>query len=58
MVFNHRADVNSEHPEMSWQFFVSHYQNETQARRDRYFTYRLSNGTLWYGIDAPEDATP
>ncbi|KAI8191750.1 Oxygen-dependent choline dehydrogenase [Colletotrichum sp. SAR 10_65] len=52
------ADVNSEHPEMSWQFFVSHYQNETQARRDRYFTYRLSNGTLWYGIDAPKDASP
>ncbi|KAF4809302.1 Oxygen-dependent choline dehydrogenase [Colletotrichum siamense] len=52
------ADVNSEHPEMSWQFYVSHYQNETQARRDRYFTYRLSNGTLWYGIDAPEDAAP
>ncbi|KAK1497659.1 hypothetical protein CCUS01_13052 [Colletotrichum cuscutae] len=52
------ADVNSEDPAMSWQFFVSHYQNETQARRDRYFTYRLSNGTLWYGIDAPEDATP
>ncbi|KAH0440683.1 gmc oxidoreductase [Colletotrichum camelliae] len=52
------ADINSEDPEMSWQFFVSHYQNETQARRDRYFTYRLSNGTLWYGLDPPEDATP
>ncbi|CAH0047396.1 unnamed protein product [Clonostachys solani] len=52
------ADVNSEDPEMSWQFFVSHYQNETQARRDRYFTYRLANGSLWYGIDPPEGATP
>ncbi|KXH67409.1 hypothetical protein CSAL01_02591 [Colletotrichum salicis] len=52
------ADFNSEHPAMSWFFFVSHYQNETQARRDRYFTYRLANGSLWYGMDAPEDATP
>jgi hypothetical protein len=53
-----RADVNSEDPKMSWQFFVSHYQNETQAHRDRYFTYRLANGSLWHGIDPPEGATP
>ncbi|KAK2594952.1 hypothetical protein QQS21_007310 [Conoideocrella luteorostrata] len=52
------ADVNAETPGMSWQFFVSHYQNETQARRDRSFTYRLINGSLWHGIDPPEDAEP
>ncbi|CAG9984873.1 unnamed protein product [Clonostachys byssicola] len=51
-------NANAEHPEMSWQFFVSHYQNETQARRDRYFSYRLANGTLWYGLNPPEGATP
>jgi hypothetical protein len=43
---------------MSWQFFVSHYQNQTQAQRDRAFTYRLENGTLYYGLEPPEGATP
>ncbi|KAI8671869.1 GMC-OxRdtase-N domain-containing protein [Fusarium keratoplasticum] len=52
------ADIVSEEPSMSWSFFVNHYQNETQARRDSKYTYRLSNGTLWYGLDPPEDAEP
>ncbi|KAH7273174.1 hypothetical protein B0J15DRAFT_509171 [Fusarium solani] len=52
------ADNVSEEPSMSWSFFVNHYQNETQARRDSKYTYQLSNGTLWYGLDPPEDAEP
>lgn len=43
---------------MSWEFFISHYDNQTQARRDSKFTYRLANGTLWYGLDPPEGAEP
>ncbi|KAJ4258080.1 hypothetical protein NW762_008220 [Fusarium torreyae] len=52
------ADQVAEDPTMSWSFYVNHYQNETQARRDSKFTYRLSNGTLWYGLNPPEDAEP
>ncbi|KAH7118583.1 hypothetical protein B0J13DRAFT_599741 [Dactylonectria estremocensis] len=52
------ADMVSEDPAMSWSFYVNHYQNETQARRDSKYTYRLPNGTLWYGLDPPEDAEP
>ncbi|KAF6840989.1 gmc oxidoreductase [Colletotrichum musicola] len=48
----------AEQPSMSWEFFVSHYDNETQARRDSKFTYRLANGTLYYGLDPPEGAEP
>ncbi|KAK7421136.1 hypothetical protein QQZ08_010066 [Neonectria magnoliae] len=58
------ADIVAEDPEMSWSFFVNHYQNETQARRDSKFTYRLPNNTLWsrayfgrLGILYPRGAT-
>lgn len=53
-----RADPVSEHPEMSWEFFVSHFQNDTQARRDSKFTYRLANGSYYYGLEPPTDAEP
>ncbi|KAI0448511.1 hypothetical protein F5B21DRAFT_521805 [Xylaria acuta] len=52
------ADTNSEYPDQAWAFYVGHYQNETQARRDWKFTYRLNNGSLYYGLDPPEDAEP
>ncbi|KAI0483412.1 hypothetical protein F4859DRAFT_503053 [Xylaria cf. heliscus] len=52
------ADTNSEHPDQSWAFYVGHYQNETQARRDWKYTYRLTNGSLYYGLDPAEDAEP
>ncbi|KAL2860086.1 hypothetical protein BJX68DRAFT_261056 [Aspergillus pseudodeflectus] len=48
----------AETPGHSWQFFVEHYQNETQARRDPKYTYTLSNGSYWYGLDPPADAVP
>lgn len=43
---------------MSWQFFVNHFQNETQARRDNKYTYRLNNGSFYVGLDPPSDAEP
>ncbi|RWA06978.1 hypothetical protein EKO27_g8133 [Xylaria grammica] len=48
----------AEHPEMSWSFFVSHYRNQTQARRDNKFAYLLPNGTYYVGLDPPEEAEP
>jgi choline dehydrogenase len=58
MLTMERADVNSESPEASWEFFVSHYQDETQARRDNKFTYRLNNGSYYTGLEPPEGAEP
>lgn len=43
---------------MSWSFFVDHYANETQARRDSKYTYRLPNGTLYYGLEPEDGAEP
>ncbi|KAL0935551.1 Oxygen-dependent choline dehydrogenase 4 [Colletotrichum truncatum] len=48
----------AETPGHSWQFFVEHYQNETQARRDPKYTYRQSNGSYYYGLNPPDDAVP
>ncbi|KAL4731881.1 hypothetical protein ACLX1H_000876 [Fusarium chlamydosporum] len=50
------ADRVAEHSSMSWLFYVNHYQNETPAQRDSKFAYRLSNGTIWSGLDPPQDA--
>ncbi|KAI3326780.1 GMC oxidoreductase [Xylariaceae sp. AK1471] len=48
----------AEDPKMSWALFVSHYQNQTQARRDNKFAYLLPNGTYYVGLDPPEEAEP
>ncbi|KAJ2979569.1 hypothetical protein NQ176_g3172 [Zarea fungicola] len=52
------ADAASEAADHSWQFFVNHFQNETQARRDNKFTYRFSNGSYYVGLDPPPAAEP
>lgn len=46
----------SEYEAISWQFFVDHYSNETQAIRDTKMTYKLPNGTFYVGVDPPQDA--
>uniref|UniRef100_A0A0B7KEW9 Glucose-methanol-choline oxidoreductase N-terminal domain-containing protein n=2 Tax=Bionectria ochroleuca TaxID=29856 RepID=A0A0B7KEW9_BIOOC len=42
----------------SWSFFVSHYQDDVQARRDDKFTYSFPNGSYYIGLDPPEGTTP
>lgn len=42
----------------AWHFFVEHYENRTQAYRDSKYTYIQSNGSLYVGLDPPEDAVP
>ena len=48
----------SEDPRMSWGFFINHYRNETQSRRDSKYTYRKADGSLYIGLDPPADTTP
>ncbi|EUC39559.1 GMC oxidoreductase [Bipolaris oryzae ATCC 44560] len=42
----------------SWSFFVEHFANETQARRDPKYAYRRSNGSYYSGLEPPPDSTP
>lgn len=50
--------MNVETPGMGWGFFVSHHLNKTQEYRDRYYSYRMPNGTLYTGLDPPAGAQP
>ncbi|KAM3428022.1 hypothetical protein MY4824_009088 [Beauveria thailandica] len=51
-------NIAGEAPGISWHFFVNHFQNETQAKRDDKYTYRLNNGSYYVGLDPPTDAEP
>jgi len=55
---NNRSGRAAEDPEMVWHFWVRHYRNETQARRDSKFTYLLEDGSWYTGLDPPEGAEP
>ncbi|CAI6333067.1 unnamed protein product [Periconia digitata] len=52
------STVASDDPEHAWSFWIRHYRNETQGRRDSKFTYRLPDGSLYYGLEPPPDAEP
>jgi choline dehydrogenase len=53
-----RNSVAAENPPHSWQFFVEHFQNETQARRDPKYAYRQTNGSYYVGLEPPAAAEP
>ncbi|PVH93429.1 GMC oxidoreductase [Periconia macrospinosa] len=42
----------------SWQYFVEHFDNRTQAVRDSKYAYTLSNGSYYVGVDPPAGSTP
>ncbi|KAI1268108.1 alcohol oxidase [Xylariaceae sp. FL1019] len=52
------ADADAETDDLSWRFWTNHYQNETMAQQDKAFTYQLTNGSLYVGLDPPEGAIP
>ncbi|PVH94796.1 GMC oxidoreductase [Periconia macrospinosa] len=53
-----RVQFAGENAPHSWQYFVEHYANETQAKRDSKYTYRTTNGSLYTGLTPPAGATP
>ncbi|KAI1631596.1 GMC oxidoreductase [Biscogniauxia mediterranea] len=45
---------SSEYNPIRWSYFVDHYENETQAKRDSKMTYLTSEGEYYIGLDPPE----
>ncbi|PVI00425.1 GMC oxidoreductase [Periconia macrospinosa] len=52
------ANEGSEEPRATWSFFVSHYENETQAYRDTKYTWRTPEQDYYVGLDPPEGSEP
>ncbi|XXH01053.1 hypothetical protein Hte_007404 [Hypoxylon texense] len=46
----------SEYGPMRWSYFVRHYEDEAQARRDSKMTYLTSDGQYYVGLYPPEGA--
>ncbi|GJC78656.1 oxygen-dependent choline dehydrogenase [Colletotrichum liriopes] len=44
---------SSDHVPIKWDFFVDHYANDTQARRDTKMTYLTPAGDYYVGLDPP-----
>lgn len=46
----------SEYNPIRWEYFVDHYENETQANRDSKMTYLTKEGEYYVGLYPPEGA--
>lgn len=53
-----RANAAGEDPALSWSFFVNHYEDLEEARKDSKFTWKTANGTFFVGSNAPEGSEP
>ncbi|KAH7397236.1 glucose-methanol-choline oxidoreductase-like protein [Pyrenochaeta sp. MPI-SDFR-AT-0127] len=50
--------VAAEYEPMRWDFFVKHFDDETELRKDTKVTYELSDGSRYTGANPPAGATP
>jgi choline dehydrogenase len=50
--------VASEYEPMRWDFFVKHFDDEAEMKRDTKLTYQLADGTRYTGANPPEGAQP
>ncbi|KAH7070328.1 glucose-methanol-choline oxidoreductase-like protein [Paraphoma chrysanthemicola] len=48
--------VASEYEPMRWDFFVKHFDDETQVKKDTKLTYELADGTRYTGANPPPGA--
>lgn len=46
--------LSSEHEPIRWDYFVNHYSDPTQARKDSKMSYRTPEGDVYVGLDPPE----
>lgn len=50
--------IASEYEPMRWDFFVKHFDDETQNMKDTKLTYELSDGSRYTGANPPPGAKP
>lgn len=50
--------VASEYEPMRWDFFVKHFDDEAEMRKDTKLTYELADGTRYTGANPPQGAQP
>ncbi|KAF2673653.1 GMC oxidoreductase [Microthyrium microscopicum] len=48
---------STEDPSMAWDFFVRHYANDTQQKKDYKLTYNTPNGGEYTGLNPPPGST-
>jgi choline dehydrogenase len=46
--------ISTDYDPMRWDYFVSHYDNEAQAKRDSKMTYRTPDGGRYTGLNPPQ----
>jgi choline dehydrogenase len=50
--------VASEYEPMRWDFFVKHFDDEAENRKDTKLTYQLADGSRYTGANPPQGAEP
>ncbi|KAF2136386.1 uncharacterized protein K452DRAFT_214705, partial [Aplosporella prunicola CBS 121167] len=50
--------VAAEYEPLRWDYFVQHYEDEEQQRRDTKLTYTTPDGQQYTGANPPEGSTP
>ncbi|CZR54681.1 related to glucose dehydrogenase [Phialocephala subalpina] len=48
----------SEYEPITWDFFVQHYEDLEQQKKDSKMTYEMPDGSYYVGLDPPDGATP
>jgi len=48
---------STEDPELGWEFYVRHYSNDTQEKRNFKLSYDTPDGGVYTGLDPPEGST-
>ncbi|KAM0543731.1 hypothetical protein ACHAPJ_012180 [Fusarium lateritium] len=50
--------MSTEFEDTRWNYFVNHYPDEEQQKRDSKMTYEKPDGSFYVGLDPPKDAKP
>ncbi|TDZ31461.1 Oxygen-dependent choline dehydrogenase [Colletotrichum spinosum] len=50
--------MSTEFEDTRWNYFVNHYPELEQQKRDSKMTYRKTDGSFYVGLDPPTNATP